>query len=319
MDQYINSESDFESKLPGQLMQLHRLRTECSGLQERAAALRLEKVQLEKALEKQESERQATSRCSTDLRTENMPSLTQPREMRRMTQSDNISLMDQFLRFRAQFYKVKEQLEEEKAKYHLKQPVLDEFDVEMQSKLDGLIDKNMASLNLEQGEWSKALRQMASLSTSMVLGRADIEQKCCKMEEKAKVVEEEVWRRQASTVSLNFSISSQSNSRDGFVPTGEQVKEGGGDKSKSCQEKVVENIQVKEVEMDNLVEALMRSKKMVSELRTCHVSSVTHQQEIELKTELKEVEELWMREKAELEDGLAVERERIDQLARELE
>merc|ERR1719456_2083073 len=34
--------------------------------------------------------------------------------------------------------------------------------------------------------WSKALHQMASLSTSMVLGRADIEQKCCKMEEKAK-------------------------------------------------------------------------------------------------------------------------------------
>ena len=82
---------------------------------------------------------------------------------------------------------------------------------------------------------------------------------------------------------------------------------------------MVENIQVKEVEMENLVEALMRSRKMVSELRTCHVSSVTHQQEIELKTELKEVEELWMREKAELEYGLALERERIAQLAKELE
>ena len=57
---------------------------------------------------------------------------------------------------------------------------------------------------------------------------------------------------------------------------------------------------------------------MVSELRTCHVSSVTHQQEIELKTELKEVEELWMREKAELEDGLKAERERVTQLARAL-
>ena len=71
--------------------------------------------------------------------------------------------------------------------------------------------------------------------------------------------------------------------------------------------------------MENLVEALMRSKKMVSELRTWHVSSITHQQEIALKTALNEVEELWMREKAELEDGLAVERERIAQLARELE
>ena len=312
MDQLTKSESDFESKLPGQLVQLHRLRTECSGLQERAAALRLEKLQLEKAFEKQEGELQATSRYSAELRIENMSSLAQPGEVRRMTQNKNISLMDQFLRVRAQFYKVKGQLEEEKAKYNLMQPVVEDLDVELQSKLDGLIDKNVASLNLEQGEWSKALRQMASLSTGMVLGRADIDQKCCKMEEKARVVEEEVWRRQASTVSLNLR-STQSNS------PGEQVQEVGGIKSKSCQEKVVENIQVKEVEMENLAEALVRSKKMVSELRTCHVSSVTHQQEIELKTELKEVEELWIREKAELEEGLVVERERVAQLARELE
>ena len=159
---------------------------------------------------------------------------------------------------------------------------------------------------------------MASLSTGMVLGRADIDQKCCKVEEKARVVEEEVWHRQASTVSLNSS-SAQSHSRGGFVSTGEpgQQKDGGGS-GKSWQEEVVENIQVKEVEMENLTEALVRSKKMVSELRTCHVSSATHQQEIELKTELMEVEKLWIREKAELEDGLQVERKRIAQLAREL-
>ena len=63
----------------------------------------------------------------------------------------------------------------------------------------------------------------------------------------------------------------------------------------------------------------MRNKKMVSELRTCHVSSVTHQQEIELKTELMEVETMWMREKAELKDGLEVERKRVVQLAIEPE
>ena len=86
----------------------------------------------------------------------------------------------------------------------------------------------------------------------------------------------------------------------------------------SWQEKVVENIQVKEVEMENLTEALVKSKRMVSELRTCHVSSVTHQQEVELKTELMEVEKLWIREKVDLEDWLEVERKRIAQLAREL-
>ena len=48
------------------------------------------------------------------------------------------------------------------------------------------------------------------------------------------------------------------------------------------------------------------------------MSSATHEQEIELKTELREVEKLWIREKAELEDGLQVERKRIAQLAREL-
>ena len=156
------------------------------------------------------------------------------------------------------------------------------------------IDKNMASLNLEQDEWSKALHQMASLSTDIVLGRADIDKKCCKVEEKARVVEEEVWHRQASTASLNSSCT-QSESHGGFGEPAQQKVRG-----KSWQEKVVENIQVKEVEMENLTEALVRSKKMVSELRTCHVSSDTHQQEIELKTELMEVEKMWIREKAEL-------------------
>jgi len=316
MDQHTNGESDFGSKLPGQLMQLHRLRTECSGLQERAAAVRLEKLHLEKALEKQESEHQARSRHIFALGTGNMPGLVQHEEVKRMVQSDNVSLMDEFLRVRAQFHKVKERLEEEKAKYNVHQPVLEDLDVEMHSKLDGLINKNVASLNLEQNEWSKALHQMASLSTTMVLGRADIDQKCCKMEEKARAVEEEVWRRQASRASLNISCA-QSNIPDSLGSTGEQVQEDGGIKNR--QARVVQSIQVKEFEMGNMTEALVRSKKMVSELRTCHVSTVTHQQEIELKTELKDVEELWMREKAELGDGLVAERERVTQLAKELE
>jgi len=318
MDQHRNVESNFGSKLSGQLMQLHRLRTECSGLQESAASLRLEKLQLEKASEKQESEHQAASRHISVLGTGNMLGLVQHGEVKRIVQSDiiNVSLMDEFLRVRAQFYKVKERLEEEKAKYSVHQPVLEDLDVEMQSKLDGLVNKNVASLNLEQNEWSKALHQMASLSTTMVLGRADITQKCSMMEEKARVVEEEVWRCQASKVSLNITCA-QSNNPDGSVSTGEQAQEGGGIKNR--QAKVVQSIQVKEFEMEKLAEALARSKKMVSELRTCHVSSVTHQQEIELKTELKEMEELWMREKAELEGGLVAERERVTQLAKELE
>ena len=113
------TEGDFGFKLPGQLMHLHRLRTECSGLKERAAALRVEKLQLEKALEKQEGEHQATSRCVASFETEKKQSLAQHREVTRMAQSDNISLMDHFLRVRVQFYKVKEQLAEEKAKYNV--------------------------------------------------------------------------------------------------------------------------------------------------------------------------------------------------------
>ena len=66
------TERDFGSKLAAQLLQLHRLRTECSGLQERAAALRVEKLQLEKALEKQEGEHQATSRHVAAFGTEKM-------------------------------------------------------------------------------------------------------------------------------------------------------------------------------------------------------------------------------------------------------
>ena len=188
------------------------------------AALRVEKLQLEKALEKQEGEHQATSQHGAAFGTEKMLSHAQQGEVPRTAQSDNISLMDHFLRVRSQFYKVKEQLQEEKAKHNVQQPELENLDTEMQTKLEGLIDKNMASLNLEQDEWSKALHQMASLSTGMVLGRADIDQKCCKVEEKARVVEEEVWHRQASTVSLNSSCA-QSHSRGGFVSTRVAVQE----------------------------------------------------------------------------------------------
>ena len=127
------TERDFVSKLPEQLLQLQQLRTECSGLQERAAALRLEKLQLEKALEKGEGEHQATSRHVADFRTEDKSSLGRHGEMPRMAQSDNISLMDQFLRVRAQFHKVKEQLGEETVKYNVQQPVLENLDTDMQS------------------------------------------------------------------------------------------------------------------------------------------------------------------------------------------
>ena len=188
MKQCIVNESDFESTLAGQLVLVQRHRTECSGLRERAAALRLEKLQLEKALEKQESDHQALSRHGANLRSENMSSFLQQRDLKRMAQSENISLTDDFLRLRTQLYKVKTQLEEEKARFNVQQPVLESLDFEVQSKLDGLIEKNMASLNQEQDEWSEALRKMADYSTGIVLGRADIEQKCSKVEENTRVL-----------------------------------------------------------------------------------------------------------------------------------
>jgi len=45
------------------------------------------------------------------------------------------------------------------------------------------------------------------------------------------------------------------------------------------------------------------------------VSSVTHQQEVELKAELKELVEAWQREKVEMEDDLSLERECVAKLA----
>ena len=318
MKQCIVNESDFESTLAGQLVLVQRNRTECSGLRERAAALRLEKLQLEKALEKQESDHQALSRHGANLRSENMSSFLQQRDLKRMAQSENISLMDDFLRLRAQLYKVKTQLEEEKARFNVQQPMLESLDFEVQSKLDGLIEKNMASLNQEQDEWSEALRKMADYSTGIVLGRADIEQKCSKVEEITRVLEEKVWQRQASSVAVTHHGRQQLDSPD-CLGSGEQDQRRGENNDKSCQEKVVENIRVKEMEMENMMEALARIKKMVSELRTCHVSCVIHQEEMELKTEVKEVEEMWKREKAELEDGLDGEIKQVALIARELE
>ena len=42
---------------------------------------------------------------------------------------------------------------------------------------------------------------------------------------------------------------------------------------------------------------------------------MTHQQKVELKAELKEVVEAWQREKAEMENDLSLERERVAKLA----
>ena len=44
---------DIVSKLPGLLMQVHRLRTECWELKERAAAMKLEKMLLGRAAERE--------------------------------------------------------------------------------------------------------------------------------------------------------------------------------------------------------------------------------------------------------------------------
>ena len=78
----------------------------------------MEKLQLERALEKQKEkgEQHATSRHAVAFGTKKISSLAQFGEVTRMVQSLNICLMDHFVRVRAQFYKVKEQLEEEKAK-----------------------------------------------------------------------------------------------------------------------------------------------------------------------------------------------------------
>ena len=181
------------SKLPGQLLQVHRLRTECFDLKERAAALKLEKMRLEKEVEKQERELEAVNQPTFDnLRFEEMSSLVNNGGPK-MGQSISVSLTDLYLRMRTELHRLKEVLEEE--------------------------------------------------------------------------------------------------------------------------EEVVDKIQVKELELESLTEALVKSKKMASELRVCHVSSVTHQQEVELKAELKELVEARQREKVEMEDELSLEKERVAKLA----
>ena len=181
------------SKLPGQLLQVHRLRTECFDLKERAAALKLEKMRLEKEVEKQECELEAVNQPTFDnLRFEEMSSLVNNGGPK-MGQSISVSLTDLYLRMRTELHRLKEVLEEE--------------------------------------------------------------------------------------------------------------------------EEVVDKIQVKELELESLTEALVKSKKMASELRVCHVSSVTHQQEVELKAELKELVEAWQREKVEMENDLSLERECVAKLA----
>ena len=294
------------SKLPGQLLQVHRLRTECSDLKERAAALKLEKMRLEKEVEKQERELEAVNQPTFDnLRFEEMSSFVNNGGPK-MGQSISISLTDQYLRMRTELHRLKELLEEEKRKYHMHQPLMEEVDSEIGSKIDALIEKNLTALNKEQGQWSKTLEKVSAVSKVLILGRVEMDKKCSEVEEKVRAAEEEVWIRQAARCSSGY---------DQLNASSVEEEEDKNHKIRSQEQEVVDNIQVKELELESLTEALVKSKKMASELRVCHVSSVTHQQEVELKSELKEVVEAWQREKVEMEDDLLLERERVAKLA----
>ena len=294
------------SKLPGQLLQVHRLRTECSDLKERAAALKLEKMRLEKEVEKQERELEAVNQPTFDnFGFEEMASFVN-NGGQKMGQSISISLTDQYLRMRTELHRLKELLEEEKRKYHMHQPLLEEVDSEIGSKIDALIEKNLTALNKEQGQWSKALEKVSAVSKVLILGRVEMDKKCSEVEEKVRAAEEEVWIRQAARCSSGY---------DQLNANSVEEEEDKDHKIRSQEQEVVDNIQVKELELESLTEALVKSKKMASELRVCHVSSVTHQQEVELKAELKELVEAWQREKVEMEDDLSLERERVAKLA----
>merc|ERR1719357_2322027 len=223
-----------------------------------------------------------------------------------MGQSISISLTDQYLRMRTELHRLKELLEEEKRKYHMHQPLLEEVDSEIGSKIDALIEKNLTALNKEQGQWSKALEKVSAVSKVLILGRVEMDKKWSEVEEKVRAAEEEVWIRQAARCSSRH---------DQLNANSVEEEEDKNHKIRSQEQEVVDNIQVKELELESLTEALVKSKKMASELRVCHVSSMTHQQEVELKAELKEVVEAWQREKAEMEDELLLERERVAKLA----
>ena len=189
------------SKLPGQLLQVHRLRTECFDLKERAAALKLEKMRLEKEVEKQERELEAVNYPTFDnLRFEEMSSFVNTGGPK-MAQSISISLTDQYLRMRTELHRLKELLEEKKRKYHMHQPLLEEADVEVGSKIDALIEKNLTALNKEQDQWSKALEKVSAVSKVLILGRVEMDKKCLEVEEKMRAAEEEVWIRQAAKCS----------------------------------------------------------------------------------------------------------------------
>ena len=133
-----------------------------------------------------------------------------------------------------------------------------------------------------------------------------MDKKSSEVEEKVRAAEEKVWIRQAAKCSSGY---------DQLNANSDDEEEDKNHKIRSQQQEVVDKIQVKKLELESLTEALVKSKKMASELRVCYVSSVTHQQEVELKAELKELVEAWQREKVEMEDDLSLERERVAKLA----
>ena len=133
----------------------------------------------------------------------------------------------------------------------------------------------------------------------MSVNRADIENVTENLNEANGKAEKEVWRR-----------SLKEDKEEKHQAPAAPSWSGG-----ATERHVGEELKEKAAELQGLNAVLKQSNELISEMKKCHISSVSHEREVELEAEIRMVEEEWQREKVELQ----VELQDIVEINKELE
>ena len=278
------------------VLHLQSLRQERLDLDEKTQELEKEKLDLQRLLEEQQLLQ---------------PAGTAPQAPRRIVVNNSTrgsvgstagaAETGQFLQLRRELHKVQAKVNEVEENLQIQESKDSEkmAGQKVLSNINNILCDNVSKLEAEQGALAQMLQVVKGFSDTMSVSRADMENITENLNAATGRAEKEVWRR-----SLKEDKEEQ-----------HQAPAAPSWSSEATERHIEEKLEEKTAELQGLNAALKQSNELVSEMKKCHISSVSHEREVELEAEIRMVEEEWQREKEELQ----VELQDIIEMNKELE
>ena len=207
----------------------------------------------------------------------------------------------QFLQLRRELHKVKAKVDEVEENLQIQQKKDSEkmAGTQLLSNINNILCDNVLKLEAEQGALAQMLQVVKGVSDTMSVNRADIENITENLNAANRKAEKEVWRR-------SLKEDKEEKHQEPTAPSWS---------GEATERHMEEELEAKTAEMQGLNAALKQSNELIIEMKKCHISSVSHEREVELEAEIRMVEEEWQREKVELQ----VELQDIVEINKELE